>query len=403
MESSPLMAVKPGSARWDAPRPRHPKARPQRRSLHPTKIILSVLITATLLLAQSSDEQLLREAITDHQSGKIEAAIPLYEKYLAAHPDTLIALSNLGAAYAKAGRYADAVTQYKRALKLQAGNLPVEMNLAIAYYKIGEADQAAPILEKIHQAAPDELQPTMLLADCWLAQGKEKQVVELLDPIAKQRSEDLAIAYMLGTALVRDRQVERGQIIIDKILRNGDSAEARLLIGTTKLNASDFSGARDDLAKAVEINPNLPDLYSLYGVALLRTGDTKGASEAFHKELAANPNDFNANLQLGVLLKQDENYTEALRYLNRALQVRPGDMGVRYQLASIDFENGKVEGAREALEAMVKEAPNFVEAHVTLATVYYRLKRKADGDRERAIIQKLNAAAQEKQPGVSVK
>jgi hypothetical protein len=44
-----------------------------------------------------------------------------------------------------------------------------------------------------------------------------------------------------------------------------------------------------------------------------------------------------------------------------------------------------------------------VEAHVTLATVYYRLKRKADGDRERAIIQKLNAAAQEKQPGVSVK
>jgi hypothetical protein len=52
---------------------------------------------------------------------------------------------------------------------------------------------------------------------------------------------------------------------------------------------------------------------------------------------------------------------------------------------------------------MVKEAPNFTEAHVTLATVYYRLRRKEDGDRERAIIAKLNAEAQEKQPGVHVK
>lgn len=51
----------------------------------------------------------------------------------------------------------------------------------------------------------------------------------------------------------------------------------------------------------------------------------------------------------------------------------------------------------------MKEAPNFTEAHVTLATVYYRLKRKAEGDRERAVVQKLTAEAQAKQPGVNVK
>ena len=54
-------------------------------------------------------------------------------------------------------------------------------------------------------------------------------------------------------------------------------------------------------------------------------------------------------------------------------------------------------------DPIVKAAPSFVEAHVTLATVYYRLKRKEDGDRERAIVQKLNAEAQAKQPGVNVK
>ena len=56
------------------------------------------------------------------------------------------------------------------------------------------------------------------------------------------------------------------------------------------------------------------------------------------------------------------------------------------------------------LESIVKEVPAYIEAHVTLATVYYRLQRKPDGDRERAIVQKLNAEKQAKQvEGINVK
>jgi tetratricopeptide (TPR) repeat protein len=362
-----------------------------------------VLFCSAVLAAQSADEQILKDAIAAHQAGQVDRAIAGYEKYLALHPNNAPALSNLGAAYSRAGRYADAIAEYDKALKLQPGNVPVEMNLALAWYKIGRAEEAAPILEKVHAAAPGELQPTMLLADCWLAMGRNKQVVELLDPVSLERPDDLGVTYMLGTALVRDNQLKRGQAVIDKILRNGDSAEARLLLGTTKLNVSDFSGALEDLAKAVALNPKLPDLYAFYGLALMRTGDTKGAAEAFRRELAVNPNDFNSNLQLGALLRMDENYDEAIPFLRRALQVRPGDLGVRYQLASIAFNKGEVPDARAQLESIVKESPEFTEAHVTLATVYYRLKLKADGDRERAIVQKLNAEAQAKQPGVNVK
>ena len=50
------------------------------------------------------------------------------------------------------------------------------------------------------------------------------------------------------------------------------------------------------------------------------------------------------------------------------------------------------------LEELIAESPSFVEAHVTLATVYYRLRRKEDGDRERAIVERLNAEAQARQP-----
>ena len=72
---------------------------------------------------------------------------------------------------------------------------------------------------------------------------------------------------------------------------------------------------------------------------------------------------------------------------------------MRYQIATIDLARGKIEDARKGLESIIKESPKFTEAHVTLATVYYRLKRKEDGDRERALVLKLNADEQAKQPG----
>jgi tetratricopeptide (TPR) repeat protein len=373
-----------------------------RTPLVPALVLLFSVFSAN---AQSDAvEEILKQAISLHQAGDINGAIEAYEKYLAARPDSPIPLSNLGAAYARAARYDDAIAQYRHALKLQPGNASVELNLALAYYKTGRKELAAAILEKVHRAAPDELQPILLLADCWLAMGKNKDVVELLTPLPGRRPDDLAIVYLLGTALIRDNQVSRGQVVIDRILRNGDSAEARLLLGTTRLNAQDYPAALADLAKAVELNPDLPDVYSFYGQALLSTGDSAGAAEAYRKAIASDPHDFKANVQLASLLKDDEKMDEALLCLRRALQARPGDLGARYQMAAIDLYAGRSEAARRALESIVKEAPAFTEAHVTLATVYYRLKRKDDGDRERAIVQKLNREAQEKQQqGLNVK
>ena len=92
---------------------------------------------------------------------------------------------------------------------------------------------------------------------------------------------------------------------------------------------------------------------------------------------------------MGVLAKQDQGYVEARRYFERALRTRPNDPGVRYQMANVDLATGNLEQARQTLEALIKESPDFAEAHATLATVYYRLNRSADGDRERAVSQKL--------------
>ncbi len=340
----------------------------------------------------------LTKALTAHKAGDMDTAVREYRAFLQTKPNSVEARTNLGAALARQGRFEEAVAEYKLALKLAPSNPGISLNLGLAYYKTGDLTAAAKELSALRALVGEQPQVTMLLADTYLQLGQNEKVIQLLKPVAEKQPDDLGIAYLLGSALAREKQIDEGQKYLDKILRNGDSAEARLLIGTAKIAAADFSGALGEFQKAAAINPKLPMLNAYLGQSLMATGDTAAASKAFVAELEQNPNDFNSNLNLAVIRKQDQLYVEAERHLARALRVRPGDLSVRYQQSTIMLAQGKAEPARLALESILKEAPKFTEAHVSLATVYYRLKRKADGDRERAIVQQLNAEAQTNQP-----
>jgi cytochrome c-type biogenesis protein CcmH/NrfG len=150
--------------------------------------------------------------------------------------------------------------------------------------------------------------------------GQDKDVIRVLRPAQQKHPDDLAIAYLLGTAYIRDKQVEPGQVLVDHILRNGDSAEAHLMMGSAKMNVADFAGARDEFAKAVALNPDLPQVHVLYAQALQLTGDSDQSLKQFKAELAVDPFNFESNLQIGAMLRQEQNYDEAIQYFARLLR-----------------------------------------------------------------------------------
>jgi tetratricopeptide (TPR) repeat protein len=357
--------------------------------------VLLVLLMAGALRAQTaqSPEALLKEAQTLHQAGKLDEAIKDYRLFLAQHPDVAPVRSNLGAALAAAGRYEEAIIEYKRALQLQP--LPqIRLNLALAYYKAVRLREAVHELVPLHAADPGNLQIALLLGDCYFRLGDFKKTVELLEPLEPANPDNQALTYLLGMSLMRDKQVQKGEILVNKILRNGDSAAAHLMLGAARLEILDASGAVDELAAAVKLDPKLPMAHYLYGNALLTLGHREDAMENFRQELAIDPNEFGSNLYLGVMLNQGESYKEAVPYLDRALQVRPGDPGVRYQIAIGQIGMGNIQQAKKLLEALIKDNPEFLDAHVSLARLYYRLHMKPEGDRERALVDKLTAEVQ---------
>jgi tetratricopeptide (TPR) repeat protein len=369
-------------------------------------ILLAFAMCAPLSLAQSTAdnvEEAFARATQLHQTGDIEGAIRAYQSILVKHPERVDVRSNLGAAYSRLGRYEEAIASYKEALKLDDHNETIRFNLALAYYKgalfVEAANELTRFLASARADLPQRPNAVLLLAECQVRIGEYKKVIESLSPLAEADPNNRTVAFLLGSALISDGQTSRGQILIDRVFHDEDSAQAHLLLGSILLLADNGQGAIRELERAIQLDPKLPTLQAWYGRALMRMGDTTAAKTAFHNELAQNQNDFDANLFLGVILRQDKDFDEAFKYLSHAVHLRPRDQYARYHVAAVYAAVGKPNDALPLLEGVVKETPDFIEGRVLLASVYYRLNRKEDGDREKAAVQKLTAEQQAKQPG----
>ena len=287
-------------------------------------------------------EEAFARGVALHQANDVLGAIEAYEECLALDPGRVEARSNLGAALVRLGRYGPAVEQYRKALELAPGNPTIAFNLALALYKGARTAEAADELQRIVDRDRDNRNAILLLADCLLQMGQDRRVIDLLSPLERSLTQDRLFAYLLGTALVQQDQVARGQVLIDRLFQGGDSAEARLLVAAQHLRRQDPRAAITELQRAIELNPRLPTVHAVYGRALMASGDREAAGAEFRQELEGNPNDFESNLFLGLLGKDEERLDEALDFLTRAARLRPEDPRVLYGLGSVHVAAGRI-------------------------------------------------------------
>ena len=350
---------------------------------------LAIIAISAALGAQTAPPKYV-EAVRLHQAGKLEAAVEAYRGYLAADPGRPEALTNLGAALAALGRYDEALAAYDEALKQVPGHEGVLRNRALALYKSGRAGEAASEFDRLRAKRPQDAALAVLAADCRAQLGQDQSVIEILEPLAKDNPDDLALAYLLGSAFIRQDRVAEGQALVEKILGRGESAEAHVILGLTYVQAGEFAKAKSSFEAAVALNPTFPRAHSLLGKTLLELNEREPAAEAFRRELSLNRIDYDANFFLAVRSREDGQPAKALELLTVARRLRPLALETDYQIALCQMALGEHDAARLTLEKIVSDAPGFTEAHVSLATVYLRLGRKQDAQRQRELIRDAN-------------
>jgi tetratricopeptide (TPR) repeat protein len=357
-------------------------------------ILIIVAFTVLAAAQQAEPGQLLNSAINAQQRGDFPTAIQDYQAYLKIHPSDVEAEVNLGAAFVHEGQFDEGIAMYKTALPLLTDKIPVLMNIGLAYYKKGDFQSAQQQFAQVNKLRPSDARIAILLGDTDTRLNKAEDAVALLEPLEAENAQNMDFEYVLGSAMIASGRRRDGVARIEKVAQASNSADTYMLAGATWLDLNEFAHASTDFDTALRLNPKLPNIYALAGTAQYKNGDVKDAEVDFREALKIDPNAFDPNLYLGAILYKQRDMDNAKIYLDHAIQIKPNDLMARYESAMWKSTSGQYEVAAQELEKLTKDDPDWLEPHVELATLYYKLHRPEDGAKERAIVDQIMAKQQ---------
>jgi tetratricopeptide (TPR) repeat protein len=344
-------------------------------------------------------DRLFNEAVDAQVRGDFTTAIQDYRSVLEARPQAVEARVNLGAALAHVGKFNDAITEYKLALPLLKDKTGVEFNIALAYHQEGDWQHAQEAFAPLEKEHPGDVRVAILLGDSDVHLGANAEAVAMMAPLEAANAQNPDFRFVYGSALVADGKRRDGVEQLEKSAQLSNAPDAYVLAGSTLLEINEFERARHDLDEALKLNPDLPaDVYSLDGEAHDKDGDLAAAELAFHEALKRDPDNFKANLYLGAMLYKGREMDQAKPYLDKAVRLNPKDTMANYEDAMLKSTSGDTAGAAAQLEEVEKDDPKWLEPHVELATLYYKLHRPKDGAKERAIVDQIAAEQQKQTP-----
>lgn len=336
----------------------------------------------------------LRRGVAAQQHNDLDTAIEDYRKALAIDPRMMEARANLGAALSSAGQFDAAIAEDNKVLASAPDNMGVRRNLGLAYYKKGDMQNAHVAFEAVHAARPEDASSAVLLGYTDIKLGKSNEAAVMLTPLEKGRESNMDLEYVLAFSLIDSGEEAAGLPRMEKVAKATQSADAYFIAGSARLRRREFHEARADLDAAVQMHGDFPGLYTMAGQARDALGDTEAAMPAFEHAIKQDPRDFTANLYLGTMRLKQRNFDSARPMLELALQLQPQSPQARLQMAKLNGMTGKYAEAASTLEELEKGDPNWLDPHIELAVIYYKLHRPDDGQRERDLVQQIEAKQQ---------
>lgn len=135
--------------------------------------------------------------------------------------------------------------------------------------------------------------------------------------------------------------------------------------------ASGCGGAMTQQQEAQQIIEKEASHQELFrkGEASAAIGDFTRAEQYYVAALEQGGESHEITRRLVKVCVADERYPAALEYANRHLRRHPTDVGIKFAAASIHAALGDILSARLLLSEVVKEEPDWSDAHYALASV----------------------------------
>lgn len=286
-------------------------------------------------------------AIQFVQSGRVEAALPHYERAIQLNPQYAEGHYNLGTALVRLGQPNEAINRYRRAVELFPGYASAHSNLANVLAQTGRLNESVAHFSRALELNPNNVAAHAKLGDVFARLGRKTEAVASLHRAVAIDPTDLEAQSNLGRTLAETGRVKEGLV---------------------------------HLRRAVEINPADANAQNSLGTALSEAGQIDEAIEHLRRALEADPAHAQAHYNLGTALLRQARFEQAIAEYQRALEVRPDYAAAHLNLGNVLAQTGRMEEAVQHYERALAVQADYAAAHNNLGRALLRLGRSEEAE-----------------------
>lgn len=263
--------------------------------------------------------------------GKVENALPLFEKAVALEPGRIDYCNSLGAALAKLKRLPEAEACFRQALARKPGDLALLGNLALCCQEQGKKAEAELVYREMSERSPTSTEVRLKLAGVLRAQEKKKEAEAVYREVVRLQPNHVDALNFLGI-LLED---------------TGKPKEAE-----------------EVYRQALKVQPDVAEIHSNLGVALAAQDRLPEAEAAYREALRRRPKSAAAHNNLGNTLRMLGNIEEAEEHLLEAIRLKSDYAEAFNNLGVVHVQAARTTEALKNYDEALRLKPDYAEAHL---------------------------------------
>lgn len=223
--------------------------------------------------------------------GGYRGAITEYDRALAVWEDDADVWNNRGLAFEGLGDGAEARRCYERAITAAPAHAKARANLAGIFYRQGKADSARMELERAIAAEPGNADFYNNLGALIMQGGDPGRAAEVFEAGLRLAPAHRDILYNLGRAYEKTGRRDDAERTYRRLVEAHDVKQARYRLGIIEESRGDASRALVEYERALELDPDYPEVLRSLGILRLRIGNHLGGRALLQRYLAIHPED----------------------------------------------------------------------------------------------------------------
>ena len=237
------------------------------------------------------------QALAKVRSGDLEESVDLFKKALDEKPDDWERRDVFAKVLVKLDRQGEATIQANKAVQLAPDKAAPLVTLTDIYLARGLPDKAEESIGRAQKLEPDSTKVLERAASVAAGQGKLDEAITMSERILAAKPDNTEVLVSLAALYNRNKQPKKAEEALNRVVAL-DPANAHrtfYILGLVIENRDDLTEADHRKAieayrKAIDLKPDYAIAHRDLGLALLRTGDMMGARKELAKYVQIEPN-----------------------------------------------------------------------------------------------------------------